>query len=125
MVKPCPGCGAATVPEARFCRLCGAPLHLSANARESDAPVSPLAQTIPLAGEGRATDGLNTDEARRASSDTSRVGRAEMEHLLKRASSIPPRQTNDGDGDGEKPTQQTTTLSNEQPALSLPHFCLP
>jgi tetratricopeptide (TPR) repeat protein len=117
MVKPCPGCGAATVPEARFCRLCGAPLHAGAGARESDAPISPLAQTIPLAGEGRATDGLNADEARRTASDTSRVGRAEMENLLRRAGATPPRQTSDSDGDGagEKTTPQTTTLVNEQP----------
>jgi tetratricopeptide (TPR) repeat protein len=117
MVKPCPGCGAATVPEARFCRLCGAPLHAGASAREGDAPISPLAQTIPLAGEGRATDGLNADDARRTASDTSRVGRAEMENLLKRAGATPPRQTSDGDGDGagEKTTPQTTTLVYEQP----------
>src|SRR5215210_1556132 len=114
MVKPCPGCGAATAPEARFCRLCGAPLHAGAGARESDAPISPLAQTIPLTGEGRATDALNSDEPRRAASDTSRVGRVEMENLLRRAATVPSRQT--GDDDGEKTTQQTTTLVNEQPA---------
>ncbi|MDT4898112.1 MAG: Tetratricopeptide repeat [Acidobacteriota bacterium] len=117
MVKPCPGCGAATVPEARFCRLCGAPLHVGAGARENDAPISPLAQTIPLTGEGRATDGLNSDEARRAASDTSRVGRAEMENLLRRAATVPSRQM--GDGDGEKTAQQTTMLVNEKAAPVL------
>jgi tetratricopeptide (TPR) repeat protein len=114
MVKGCPGCGAATVPEARFCRLCGAPLKVGASGQESEAPVSPLAQTIPLAGEGRATDGLNQEEARRAASDTSRVGRAEMENLLKRS---PVGQSNDGDG--ERGAPQTTLLATEQPQETL------
>lgn len=119
MVKACPGCGAATVPEARFCRSCGAPLKAGASGHESEAPVSPLAQTIPLTGEGRATDGLGSDEARRVVSDTSRVGRAEMENLLRRsAAATPARQIEDGDG--EKATPQTTMLAakqHETPAL--------
>lgn len=120
MVKACPGCGAATVPEARFCRLCGAPLKSGVSGHESEAPVSPLAQTIPLTGEGRATDGLGSEEARRAASDTSRVGRAEMENLLRRsAAATPARQLEDGDGVRSAPP--TTILNTEQknaPALS-------
>ena len=117
MVKPCPGCGAPTVPEARFCRLCGAPLHAGSSLRDGEAPVSPLAQTIPLTGEGRATDGLNSEEARRAASDTSKVGRTEMESILRRAAaaaSFQP-QTSDGDGDGNKTVPQTTTLAAGEP----------
>lgn len=113
MVKACPGCGAATVPEARFCRLCGAPLKTGVSGHESEAPVSPLAQTIPLTGEGRATDGLGSEEARRAVSDTSRVGRAEMENLLRRsAAATPARQLEDGDGERSAPP--TTILKTEQ-----------
>lgn len=105
-----------TVPEARFCRVCGTPLKASST-REGDAPVSPLAQTIPLTGEGRATDGLGSDEARRAASDTSKVGRAEMENLLRRAPVVQVKQA--GDGDGEQDALQTTTLVAEQPAPAL------
>jgi tetratricopeptide (TPR) repeat protein len=114
MVKPCPGCGAATVPEARFCRLCGAPLHAGSSPRDGEAPVSPLAQTIPLTTEGRATDGLHSEDARRAASDTSRVGRAEMENILQRAVAASSRQL-DGDEDGDKTAQQKTINAAEQP----------
>jgi tetratricopeptide (TPR) repeat protein len=102
------------VPEARFCRLCGAPLK-TGGGRDADGPVSPLAQTIPLTGEGRATGGLNTDDARRAASDTSRVGRAEMESILRRAASAHNEAM--GDGDGEKtqpPLPPPLTISAEQ-----------
>ncbi len=104
MAKRCPGCGAATVPEARFCRLCGTPLH-AGRAREGETPVSPMAQTIPLTGEGRSTDGLGHEEAR----DTTRVARAEVEDLLRRASAdVKPE--GDGDAAPEKNGAQTTTL---------------
>jgi tetratricopeptide (TPR) repeat protein len=96
------------VPEARFCRLCGTPLH-AGRAREGETPVSPLAQTIPLTGEGRATDGLSHDEAR----DTTRVGRAEVEDLLRRAPA-PADDKPPGDGTGSAPEKngaQTTTLT--------------
>lgn len=113
MAKPCPGCGATTMPGARFCRACGAPL-MTGSAHDSDVPVSPLAQTIPLTGEGRATDGLTSEEARRAAADTSRVGRAEMENILRRTPAIKPdKQATDTDGDGEKSATQTTTLAAE------------
>ena len=113
MVKACPGCGATTVPEARFCRLCGAPLKTGVSGHESEAPVSPLAQTIPLTGEGRVTDGLGSDEARRAASGTSRVGRAEMENLLRRSAAAQTARPVE-DGDGEKSVPQTTILAAEQ-----------
>ena len=104
MAKRCPGCGATTVPEARFCRLCGTPLH-PGRTRPDETPVSPLAQTIPLTGEGRSTDGLSHDEAR----DTTRVGHAEVEDLLRRAQA--PADARQADGDAkEKNGAQTTTL---------------
>jgi tetratricopeptide (TPR) repeat protein len=110
------------MPGARFCRSCGAPL-MTGSAREADAPVSPLAQTIPLTGEGRATDGLTSEEARRAAADTSRVGRTEMENFLRRTppAIVPDVQTNDTDGDGDKSASQTTTLvlENSTPASDL------
>lgn len=108
MVKPCPGCGATTVPEARFCRQCGTPLKVGSG-REGGAPVSPKAQTIPLTGEGRSTDALGTDEARRPAANTSRVGRAEMEKLL-RSAPEPAEAKPSADGDTTKNGAQTTTL---------------
>jgi tetratricopeptide (TPR) repeat protein len=110
MVKPCPGCGATTVPEARFCRLCGTPLKV-AGGREGEAPVSPKAQTIPLTGEPRSTDGLGQDEPRRPAPNTSRVGRAEMDKLLRSASAdVKP----SGDGGAQKSGAQTTTLVSDK-----------
>lgn len=111
MVKPCPGCGATTVPEARFCRLCGTPLHV-VGGREDGAPVSPKAQTIPLTGEGRSTDGLGQEEARRPAANTTRVGRAEMENLLRNAAAEAKR-SGDGDGAPAKNGAQTTTLARD------------
>jgi tetratricopeptide (TPR) repeat protein len=104
------------VPEARFCRLCGAPLK-TGGALGADGPVSPLAQTIPLTGEGRATDGLNKDEARRAAADTSRVGRAEIESILRRAASAHNEAM--GDGDGDKTHPQPSAISAEQSAAPV------
>jgi tetratricopeptide (TPR) repeat protein len=96
---------------------------MTGSAHEADAPVSPLAQTIPLTGEGRVTDGLTSEEARRAAADTSRVGRTDMENILRRTPALvaPEAQANDGDGDGEKSAPQTTTLvvENFKPAPDL------
>lgn len=110
------------VPGARFCRSCGAPLT-TGSAHDSDVPVSPLAQTIPLTGEGRATDGLTSDEARRAASDTSRVGRTEMENILRRTPAIVVPDKQAGNGDGERRTSKTTTLvvKNSTPAPDAIH----
>lgn len=121
VVKPCPGCGAMPVPEARFCRLCGAPLK-PASLHDGDAHVSPLAQTIPLTGEGRATDGLAADDHQHSSPDTSKVGRAEMESILRRVQA-------DYANDGQKAAQdsvetaatpQTTTLAPQLTAPAQP-----
>lgn len=84
MSKACPGCGAVALPEARFCRLCGAPLKAGGGVGESEPAVSPKAQTAPLKNDGRSTDGLPADDPQRGATDTSRVGRAEMEEILRR-----------------------------------------
>ena len=121
VVKPCPGCGAMPVPEARFCRLCGAPLK-PASLHDGDAHVSPLAQTIPLTGEGRATDGLTVDDPQHSSPDTSKVGRAEMESILRRVQAD---YANDGrkaakDSVETATTAETTTLAPQLTAPAQP-----
>ena len=83
MPGKCPGCGATTTPEARFCRRCGAPLK-TGGGHDTAAPISPVAQTVPLADEGRATDGLAAEESQRLGEGTSRIKRAEMDELLRR-----------------------------------------
>lgn len=61
-----------------------------------DGSVSPLAQTVPLTGEGRPTEGFTPGDQKR-SSETSRVKREEIEHLLHRHS-IEPAIGEDGHG---------------------------
>jgi tetratricopeptide (TPR) repeat protein len=91
--------------------LCGAPLN-SKSLRDGDAHVSPLAQTIPLTGEGRATGGLAADDHQHGSPETSKVGRAEMESILRR---VQAEYVNDGEKAAqdsvETVTPQTTTLA--------------
>ena len=72
----CPSCNSPSPLEARFCRLCGAPLK---SAGGSSGPISPLAQTVPLTVEGRTTDGLPVDER---NPNTARVNSAEMDKIL-------------------------------------------
>lgn len=93
MPRECPGCGATTTPEARFCRRCGVPLKIGGG-HDTDSPISPGAQTIPLVDEGRTTDGLWTEESHELATGTSRIKRAEMEDLLRRVS----REHSNGDG---------------------------
>ncbi len=81
MNQPCPHCGATHALEARFCRICGAPLN---NPTANSGPVSPLAQTAPLINDTRATGGLPGDDDQHISYDTSRVGLTEMEKMLRR-----------------------------------------
>jgi tetratricopeptide (TPR) repeat protein len=102
-----------SVPEARFCRLCGAPLKTS-GIHESDAPISPRAQTIPLTGEGRATDGLAADDPLHSAPDTSKVGRAEMENILRRVQADYVGESRKAQQhSSEKAAPQTTMLSPE------------
>ena len=82
MVSTCPNCGVVTPPEARFCRHCGAPLRTGATLGGSET-VSPLAQTVPLSGEGLTTSSLGTDESGRPAPETKRVRQAEIEHLFR------------------------------------------
>lgn len=84
MVRTCSSCGVITAPEARFCRHCGAPLRVAASAGDNG-PISPLAQTVPLSNEGLTTSGLGSDDAGGSGAETKRVGRTEMEHLLRRS----------------------------------------
>ncbi|MGA9996123.1 MAG: zinc ribbon domain-containing protein, partial [Pyrinomonadaceae bacterium] len=90
-VKPCPSCGSTTTQDARFCRVCGAPVKAFDS---SEGRVSPQAQTIPLTDEARSTDGLSIEERRQPSAETSRISRVEVEKILQR------RHTEEEAGDG-------------------------
>jgi tetratricopeptide (TPR) repeat protein len=81
--KLCRICGASPVPGARFCRVCGTPLQTSTGAGETGNAVSPLAQTIPLAGEGRPTDGIAPEEFGFSKPETGRVGQDEFARLVR------------------------------------------
>ncbi len=72
--------------EARFCRLCGTPFNFARTGgkRNDDVPVSPLAETVPLVDEGRATENIGSNDSRQRAAETSRVSRAEMEEMLRR-----------------------------------------
>lgn len=97
MVRTCSNCGVATPPEARFCRHCGAPLRTGASFEHE--PISPLAQTVPLSGEGHTTNSLGTDETGRHAPETKRVRQSEIEHLLRRTNfEAAPDSNSDGDG---------------------------
>ena len=72
------------MPEARFCRRCGASLR-APGPEGSTEQVSPQAATVPLREERRTTDELAPDEPRRSAPDTTRVSRAELEAILRRA----------------------------------------
>ena len=112
MPRECPGCGATTTPEARFCRRCGVPLKIGGG-HDTDSPVSPGAQTIPLVDEGRTTDGLWTEASHELATGTSRIKRAEMEDLLRRVS----REHSDGDGhDGHAPLVKADGSSKDSAA---------
>lgn len=100
MPRECPGCGATTTPEARFCRRCGVPLKITGG-HDGEAQVSPQAQTIPLTDEGRTTDGLWAEESHELATGTSRIKRAEMEDMLRRVS----REHADGDGHADQALQ--------------------
>ncbi|HEX8709932.1 MAG TPA: tetratricopeptide repeat protein [Pyrinomonadaceae bacterium] len=109
-------------PEARYCRLCGSPLGSSGGA-ETDAPISPLARTVPLSNEGRSTNGLAPSDPNHSSSETTRIRHAEMEKLLQRARSLEQASAPARDGHGSATESsdftapQTTTLA---PRLTEP-----
>ena len=81
MQKVCPNCGDEVFPGARFCRRCGGPVR--AEGGEGTGDVSPQSPTVPLHDGARTTDGLGDDGIERVSADTSRVGRVELERLLR------------------------------------------
>jgi tetratricopeptide (TPR) repeat protein len=70
------------LPGARFCRACGAPLN-AIGAHDTGSTVSPQAQTIPFAGEGRTTDGISPEEHGYTGADTARVKQDEIDRLLR------------------------------------------
>jgi tetratricopeptide (TPR) repeat protein len=93
MTRICPSCGAATAPEARFCRRCGAPLRRATDAQSGPDSISPQAATIPLREEGRTTDGLggqtdglSPDDTLAATPETTLVSEVEMETMLRQTS---------------------------------------
>jgi hypothetical protein len=100
MEKTCSNCGAATPPEARYCRHCGAPLRTVATYGSGGGEtISPLAQTVPLSGEGLTTDNLGAEQDGGTVLETKRVVRAEMEQLLRHSRfNAAPDGKPDGDG---------------------------
>ncbi|HEX8493527.1 MAG TPA: zinc ribbon domain-containing protein [Pyrinomonadaceae bacterium] len=122
MVSSCPNCGVVTPPEARFCRHCGAPLRTGRTLGGNDT-VSPLAQTVPLSGEGFTTSSLSTDETGRPAPETKRVGQAEIKHLLRHTRfESTPDSKNDGDGsatlNSDYAAPQTGELTEKTPATA-------
>jgi tetratricopeptide (TPR) repeat protein len=87
MSKLCRICGATPLPGARFCRACGTPLN-AVTAPDTGSTVSPQAQTIPLTGESRPTDGISPEDNSYAGAETGRVRQDEIDRLI--------RQTPDG-----------------------------
>lgn len=92
----CSSCNAPSPSEARFCRLCGAPLKTTSGA---SGPVSPLAQTVPLAADPRTTDGLPGEDPRR-SADTVRVSNGDLDAILEGRHVGQPRPAAANDRDG-------------------------
>ena len=94
----CSSCNTPSPVEARFCRLCGAPLKTAAG---TSGPISPLAQTVPLSVDGRTTDGLSVDDPHR-NPDTARVSSGEVEALLQSQRLAQQRMgTEDGNGSSD------------------------
>lgn len=114
MTKTCPSCGSQTATDARFCRRCGAPVRMSGD--DGGDSVSPIANTVPLRDDGRATDGLAPEDPRRPGPDTSRVNRAELDSLLR----APTRQSQPFDPNVTTPYIDPSTLNGEQPPPTPP-----
>ena len=112
MPRQCPGCGATATLEARFCRRCGASLK-GEGGHDTDSPISPMAQTVPLADEGRTTDGLWAEESHELASGTSRIRRTEMEDLLRRVS-----REHDNDNRSRHPLAQADGAELETPPFN-------
>lgn len=86
MTKTCPTCGFVSKEEARFCRMCGAPLPRASGEFGGEGAISPSAATVPLSelrqttGELSPHDTVSTDRAR-----TANLRREEMDEFLRRA----------------------------------------
>ncbi|MBA2340666.1 MAG: tetratricopeptide repeat protein, partial [Pyrinomonadaceae bacterium] len=101
--------------EARFCRSCGASLR-NTGAEENSA--SPLASTIPLTDQGRATENINAAAPQGRAPETAKVQTGELDNLLSAERS------NDGQSKVQ-PTQEAfdppfdseATLVRESPAV--------
>ena len=123
----CSSCNAPSPSEARFCRLCGAPLKTTSGA---SGPVSPLAQTVPLSAEPRTTDGLPGDDPRRGA-DTVRVSNGDLDAILQGRHVAPPRAAAAHDDEGtsaplpEGHFAAPTTSSLVMPAPAAPQNKLP
>jgi tetratricopeptide (TPR) repeat protein len=100
--------------------LCGTPLKTAGAKGE---PVSPGAATVPLSDEGRTTDGLFKEDGNSTAAETSRVGRLEMDSLLRRPA--PSKSSQQEESNAQTPTEGeapvTTALSsigndNERPS---------
>jgi tetratricopeptide (TPR) repeat protein len=103
------------MPEARFCRTCGTPLkQAQSSASGADAPVSPRARTVPLSDEGRTTQGLTGTDDGHLISDTKKVGRKEIEELLRRAGA-----NQEPDGHAKRTNSTTNGSAYTAPNTSL------
>lgn len=119
MIKPCPSCGAVPTPEARFCRVCGAPLKAAGLA--ADTSVSPGAQTLPLSDEARPTRGVGGDEKGGAAPGTNKVGRREMDELLWRSTKSVERALAEAPND----TKSATAATPEDASATSPYTTRP
>jgi tetratricopeptide (TPR) repeat protein len=61
--RPCPSCGAETLPEARFCRRCGATLRAAAGDGAATGEIEPLPPTVLLPADPSTADDLDTPGA--------------------------------------------------------------
>lgn len=132
MQKSCPSCGDEVFPGARFCRRCGGPLR--AESGEGTGDVSPNSLTIPLNDGARTTDGLGDDGVERVSADTSRVGKAELERILRSQDSAArnapdahdPESTLAASPANTRPPASTTGLDDEDDlTISVPRMVHP
>jgi hypothetical protein len=82
MQTHCHSCGAETFPGTRFCRRCGAPVR-DAGGEDTGDVSQPGTVALREEGQGRTTDGLAPGEEQRPAAQTTRVSRADLEHLLR------------------------------------------
>ena len=81
MTKTCLSCDVLAPPDARYCRHCGATLQ---RLGEAGGNVSPIAATVPLAGQNQTDEIVANAPGPPPASHTSEVSREEMHDLLRR-----------------------------------------